>query len=332
MAVRVSRGRYVVEFQQGGSRVHRRLPPGVTKAQAQELETKLRRELFDGSTLDRRQELTLTAAIGLWLQSNRRKNQRQAESEARQWEPFVQGRMLRDAPEVAQEAVGLWRSRASTPDARTATARTRSAATRSATAMPSTINRRLALLKAVCKHAWKQGLTPDNLSGRISLLREDNKREVYLTRSQVQKLARSSPSREAASAILLLAYTGLRVSELLAMPAATSRQASLTVASSKTGKPRIVPVPEPVRGLLRALPLPLSYWQLRNAFDAAKAKAGLPHVRIHDLRHSTASWLINEGVDLYVVGKVLRHTSPQTTARYAHLTTATLEKAMRKLK
>jgi integrase len=290
------------------------LPPGITKAQAQELETKLRRDLFDGAALGRRDEITLPGAIGLWLQSNRRKNQRQAASEARQWEPFVRGRMLREAPEVARSALTTWRAGKTTG------------------ASPATINRRLALLKAVCKAAWRQGLISENLSGRIPLLREDNKREVYLTRAQVQALARTATSTTVRSAILLLAYTGLRAGELLALPKQPRNASSISIAHSKTGKPRIVPVPPVARPLLSRLPLGLSYWQLRRGFDDAKVKAGLPHVRLHDLRHSCASMLINAGVDLYVVGKILGHSGPQTTARYAHLATATLDRAMRKLK
>jgi len=42
-------------------------------------------------------------------------------------------------------------------------------------------------------------------------------------------------------------------------------------------------------------------------------------LKIHDLRHTAASWMINQGVSLYVVGKVLGHTTQVTTARYAHL-------------
>ena len=211
MAIRKKADRFVLEFQQRGVRVFRRLPPGVTKAQAQEYETKLRREIFDGE-LGKREDLTLPAAIGLWLQNNRRKNQRQAESEARQWEPFVAGRLLREAPEVAQEAIATWchnatpspKSRAVGPELATAfgapsSARalhkrrdgpkkdrrpwtdslSRAVRVTDATA-PATVNRRLALIKAVCKHAWRQGLIDVNLSGRIPLLREDNKREVYL--------------------------------------------------------------------------------------------------------------------------------------------------------
>jgi integrase len=104
------------------------------------------------------------------------------------------------------------------------------------------------------------------------------------------------------------------------------------VPSSKTGKPRVVPVPGPARPFLRALPLGLSYWQLHKQFSAARRKAGLPHVRFHDLRHTCASWLINAGVDLYTVGRILGHSTPLTTSRYAHLSHASLKRAMAKLR
>jgi integrase len=80
------------------------------------------------------------------------------------------------------------------------------------------------------------------------------------------------------------------------------------------------------------LPLGISYWQLHKEFSAAREKAGMPHVQFHDLRHTCASWLINAGVDLYTVGKILGHSGPATTARYAHLSTQTLEKAMARLR
>ena len=84
--------------------------------------------------------------------------------------------------------------------------------------------------------------------------------------------------------------------------------------------------------MLSALPLGLDYWQLHKQFLAACKKAKMKGLRFHDLRHTCASWLINEGVDLYTVGKILGHSGPQTTARYAHLAKDTLERAMEKLK
>lgn len=51
---------------------------------------------------------------------------------------------------------------------------------------------------------------------------------------------------------------------------------------------------------------------------AAKA-AGIGHLRVHDLRHTYASWLIQAGIPLEEVGRLLGHVSPITTQRYTHL-------------
>lgn len=333
MAVRYDEGRkrWQVEFEQAGVRVFRRLPKGATRAQGEALETKLRREIFDRETLEKKPTLTLQDAINQWLnEDHRRQNRKKMASEARQWEGHARGRLLREVPEVAQEAIQQWSVKRS-PTANGA--RCAAAGGRVPTiASPATINRRLAMLKAVCRHAYKQGRIQENLSGRITLLREDNKREVYLTRKQVLALAAASPSESAGAAIMIAAYTGLRASELLAQPSISSRASSLTVAISKTGKPRIVPVPKPAMPYLSALPLALDYWQLHKQFLVARKAAGMPHLRFHDLRHTCASWLINAGVDLYTVGKILGHSGPATTARYAHLSHATLKDAMGRLK
>jgi integrase len=337
------RKQWFVEFEQTGIRVYRRLPKGCTEAQGKALETKLRREIFDRETLDKRPDITIRDAIDQWLGNNRRKNQRQAASEARQWDEWVGGRLLKEAPQVAAEAVREWARLRTVPKtmrmlkyARDTDMSAGADGVGSAIAArcASTINRRLMMLKAVCKWAWRQNLIPDNVSGRIQTLKEPPGREVYLTRSQVMKLADAAPDTTTRTAILIAAYCGLRVSELLALTSYHSRADMLVVRESKTGKPRLVPVPEPARISLRlwlASERP-SYWQLHSEFLVARKKAKMPHVKFHDLRHTCASWLINEGVDLFTVGKILGHSSPQTTARYSHLATATLEKAMRRLK
>ena len=60
------------------------------------------------------------------------------------------------------------------------------------------------------------------------------------------------------------------------------------------------------------------------AWNTARTKAGLSDVRVHDLRHSFASLLINSGRSLYEVQKLLGHTQIKTTQRYAHLAPETL--------
>jgi integrase len=314
VAVRHKGGRWQVEFQQRGVRVFRRLYDGATKAQAQALETKLRSEIFSARDLGLQPELTLQAAIDLWLKHtlSDKKDQKKPVQNAALLRPFVGNKLISQAPEASRACVSHWTKQSLST---------------------STINRRLAVLKAACHWSWKQGWAQENLSGKIPRLREAAGREIYLTRSQVHQLASAAPTPSSHAAILLASYTGLRTAELLALAPSHSGLNSLNVSMSKTGKPRVVPVPEPARRYLSALPLGLSYSQLRKEFLVAKHAAGLDHVRFHDLRHTCASWLINAGVDLYTVGRILGHSSAaHTTARYAHLADKTLKRAMGKLR
>lgn len=66
---------------------------------------------------------------------------------------------------------------------------------------------------------------------------------------------------------------------------------------------------------------------IHKGWKAIRKAAGLPHLRIHDLRHQYASMLVNSGRSLYEVQQLLGHSSPQVTQRYAHLSTATLQEA-----
>ena len=59
-------------------------------------------------------------------------------------------------------------------------------------------------------------------------------------------------------------------------------------------------------------------------WDRIRRRAGLADVRLHDLRHSFASFLVNEGVSLYVVQGLLGHSQVRMTQRYAHLAPQTL--------
>jgi len=333
MAVRAykdakGRTRFLCEFQQKGERVLRRCPPGVGRAEAQELETTLRREIFAAVDLGKLPEISLEEAILRWLRDtlSHKKDQKKPQQNALLLAPFVAGKSLRQVTDAAREAIHSWTlSRGNTNESS-------ASGKPSKRLSPATLNRRLCVLKAAAKHAWKQGWIEDNLSGRITLLPEHNKREVYLTSAQVRALSNSAPTAACRAAILIASYTGLRASELLALSTVTRTSTFISVPISKTGKPRNVPVISLLRPYLGELPLELSYWQLHKQFCAARAKAKMPHVRFHDLRHSTASMLVNAGVDLFTIGAILGHAGPQTTARYAHLSQQTLKRAMGKLR
>jgi integrase len=67
---------------------------------------------------------------------------------------------------------------------------------------------------------------------------------------------------------------------------------------------------------------------LRRVMNRVLAKAEVPHARIHDLRHTFASFAIANKADLLLVSKLLGHANTRVTERYAHLTSDPLEEAV----
>ena len=170
----------------------------------------------------------------------------------------------------------------------------------------------------------------------------NNARERYLTAEEASRLrdaASTSRNPLLRPIIDLLMLTGSRVGELLQARwehVDVERRAWL-IPTSKTGRARHVPLSQAAIDVIVALPrLGGCPWMLPNpetlkplvtikhGWQAARQAAGMSDLRIHDLRHSAASFMVNSGVDLFAVGKVLGHASYQSTQRYAHLANDTL--------
>ena len=66
---------------------------------------------------------------------------------------------------------------------------------------------------------------------------------------------------------------------------------------------------------------------VHRVWQRLRANAGLPHLRIHDLRHQHASFLVNSGRTLYEVQAILGHSDPSVIQRYAHLSSKSLQEA-----
>ena len=69
----------------------------------------------------------------------------------------------------------------------------------------------------------------------------------------------------------------------------------------------------------------------KKGFNAACARAGLVDFRYHDLRHTFASWFVQEGGDLYRLSRILGHATLQMTARYGHLRTEDLHEELERV-
>ncbi len=68
---------------------------------------------------------------------------------------------------------------------------------------------------------------------------------------------------------------------------------------------------------------------LQKPWRRIRKEAGLDDVRLHDLRHSFASIAVASGMSLPLIGALLGHSQPQTTARYAHLLDGPLKSAVK---
>jgi len=186
---------------------------------------------------------------------------------------------------------------------------------------PATINRTIGTIKKALALAWDQGLTHDNHGLRIKRVQDNNTRDVTVTIDQVKAIA-DEASQQVRAAIWIALYTGMRRGEILALRKADIGQDALTVraGNTKTLRTRTVPIVAPLRPWLACLPLTLNFEGLKTGFRRAREDAGLPHVTFHDLRRSCGTMMVQAGVDLYVVSKVLGHSSSAVTEKhYAHL-------------
>lgn len=203
---------------------------------------------------------------------------------------------------------------------------------------PASVNRHLTLLSAMGRRAVALEYVERNWCAGIERLKEDNRRQFALTAEQAGRLLlalEADSNKVAASAIALLLLTGVRLRECIH---AKVEEVQLDrrlwhLPRGKTGS-RWVVLNEAAVDLLSRQPSlqPGSAGQwlfpgrlpgkplgdVRSTFARALAAAGLPPMRLHDLRHSFASLAVSAGRSLYDVQALLGHASPTMTTRYAH--------------
>ena len=156
----------------------------------------------------------------------------------------------------------------------------------------------------------------------------ESERQIFLTADQIpvaHEALAGDNNRSAALALRLSLLTGCRIGEAIGLTVEqidTAHKLWIKPASStKQKKLHIVPLqPEALavaRDLL-AIERP-DYEACKRAWKRARKIIGREDVRIHDLRHSKASSLARNGASLPQIGRILGHTAPATTQRYAHL-------------
>lgn len=190
---------------------------------------------------------------------------------------------------------------------------------------PATVRNRIRYLTAACRYAWREhGLCEHDPAAAVTVPQVKNERQVYGSRADMLRACRECRNRTARMAIRIAFYSGMRLGEILR---AEVRGTAWVLTDTKNGNPRIVPIHPRVAVCARKFK-PCPKITIQRAWEGARERAGLAGMHFHDWRHSAASELINAGIDLFTVGRVLGHSDPRSTARYSHLAVDSLTAAV----
>jgi integrase len=306
------RGRFVFEFSRyiGGKRVRTRklLPKAWTQAQADKFDREHSAKLYAVANRVDEQEFTIDQAVAVYLENHTQlKSFENIEQELLGMRDFYDRRPLGDLAGVCKE----YTKQATRLDGKPLS--------------PATKRNRIRYLTSACRYAWKEhGMGSHDPAERVTVPAVNNSRQHYATRAEMLAIARACTNRNARMAIRIAFYSGMRLGEILR---AVVRGNCWVLADTKNSNPRVVPIHPKVAVCARRFK-PGPKITIQRNWEKARARAGFDHLRFHDLRHSAASELIAQDVDLYTVGRILGHKDSRSTARYSHLAVGKLAEAV----
>ncbi len=213
---------------------------------------------------------------------------------------------------------------------------------------PSTIREIHGVFRAMLNQAVSWGDLASNPLVRVKVPSVPKREPAVLQPEQIQRVLTTARGDRLEALVWLAATTGMREGELLGLywDDVNLSRGTLTVqrqriagdgikAPKTAAGRRTLPLAAPVRAALvrheaRGRNGPLVFptrtgrplgpaWLLNRWWYPLLARAGVPRVRLHDVRHGCASFLLWLGMDLAQVSRYLGHSSVSTTARvYAH--------------
>lgn len=212
----------------------------------------------------------------------------------------------------------------------------------------TTADHHIKVLRRALNLAVGWGFIEKNPIVGVQQYNEDTRIERYMNDDELERLLtvlRSDGNRTVCLIVMFLLSTGCRRNEALQ---ATWRNVDrgqrvwrIPATNSKSKRMRSVPLNDSALYVLDQLGTEgefehlfvnrqtrLPYTTVMKVWERLRAKADLPELRLHDLRHQAASLMVSNGRTLYEVQAILGHASPTVTQRYSHLSSKTLQEAV----
>ena len=208
---------------------------------------------------------------------------------------------------------------------------------------PATINREMSCLKTFYVKAIEWEKIETNPAAKIKKFKELAKKDRILTVAEMSRLI-DAASPDIRLALIIALNTGMRRGEILSLQwkDVDLVKGYVHIPETKSGKPRDIPMNSLVFEALSERKQQGEFLfpntetkshvkDVKTAFKGACQRADIKGLRFHDLRHTAASKMIEAGIDLVTVSRILGHASIQMTMRYAHPTPENMRRAVEKL-
>ena len=313
MSLRKRGGTWWVDFVGPNGQRVRRSTGTPEKALAQEFHDRLKAEAWRQARLGERPRRLWTEAVVRWLKESSHKATLEMDKQHLRWlDPHLGGRYLDEITRSVIDRI---------TDIRVASG-----------VKNATVNRLLEVVRAILRRARDDWEWLDRVP-RIRMLKEPTRRVRFLTRAEADRLLAELPEHLSEMARFSLA-TGLRrgnvVGLLWSQVDLERRCAWIHPDQAKARKAIAVPLNAEAMFVLRR-------WRGRHpthvfcfngrpvfqvstkAWHAARKRAGIADFRWHDLRHTWASWHVQNGTPLYALQELGGWESPEMVRRYAHL-------------
>ena len=209
----------------------------------------------------------------------------------------------------------------------------------------ATVNYHLAILSKIFSMAIDAGFTKINPCSKVKKFRLNNQRTRVLSEVEEKRLFSALKDNDLVKNIVTFAlHTGMRRGEIFNLKwfDLDFTRDLIQIQESKTNRKRIIPINETVRSMLSGLkrksefvfPSPQTGGRLtdiKKGFCRATSEASILDFRFHDLRHTAATRMADNGADVFTLATILGHSDIRMTARYTHATDSAIRNAVANL-